>query len=226
MKINFKCAFALSFLLSSFSYALHAQELEIGHYATSKAKCNAPKKDGDDRGRAWMQPNNTLMLNGEYASKKGNSYVFENVEPENPDIPAHVKIAPDGKSFQYEKATYVYCDPIPKSGPEKLPIKVGVYVRQKVDCLNPVMANIQGYYGDTLSYGHGSCAIQNVQQAGASFRVKSDCRDPDATKGDEMEQLFKVKGKTAFRVSNIENGKETSSESYRWCGPSMPALND
>ena len=88
-----------------------------------------------------------------------------------------------------------------------LPIRKGVYVDNSVPCKRAAMAYIQGYYGSSLSYGHGSCAINTVKAEAGGFRVKASCKDEN-NRREKWSGLYRVLNASTIKVNGTRK---------RWC---------
>jgi hypothetical protein len=209
-----------------------AQPLQIGHYVTSIKDCSSPSRVGLPENPAgwtesmWMRPDGNFWNGVVICKRKGAHFVCPDPSGDSPDSAMSLYISSAGDAFDYRGMHYSKCPtnrgPI---GQSKLPMRIGIYVRIGVSCINPVYADLQGYWGNMLSYGHGTCNITNVEQAGGTFRVKTECFDPDATKPDLVEQEFTIKKGAAFNVRSFSGPNDANSTtSYRWCGPDMDSL--
>lgn len=104
----------------------------------------------------------------------------------------------------------------PAAAKDFLPIRKGEYVRSGVSCESPAYADLQGYYGDTLSYGHGSCDIVSVRPSRQGLRVLGECQDVDP-------DISAVKVTTVWKIVT-ETNVLIDGEPYRWCADNAQKL--
>lgn len=97
-----------------------------------------------------------------------------------------------------------------------LPIRQGMYVRASVACRNAPNADVQAYFGNSLSYGHGGCDIVRVNRTGRIFRITARCRDV----GDNAPEQRVTQTWQVFSANEVI----MDGEHYRWCGNSMQDL--
>lgn len=95
-----------------------------------------------------------------------------------------------------------------------LPIKQGVYVDANVPCKGAPMADVQGYYGKTMSYGQGSCTLLSVSQLNGGYKVKANCQNPDGSR-EKWAGVFTVESEIHIKMDGV---------SKRWCASKLSDL--
>lgn len=222
--------FFITLAVAACGFPAFSAELQIGHYVNNQKVCQARESWDNDKGRTneiWFMPDGNALYGGENNCEIKGSKLDCEGGGDSDNFIVNMKIAADGRSFTAEKQKFTICpDDVLAVGKQMLPMKPGFYVDTDVECSDWAYAVMQGYSGDTLSYGHGTCNITNVEQAGPSHKISADCFNPDDTKPIKETFYFTIKGKNAYSWADKPGQKFNKGTARRWCGPTPSAAKN